>query len=95
MWIKFPDETKVVEAEWTDLLAGDTIDGDVTLVIKPDTTTFEATLLVTENNVSRIRLAGGEAGDGGYIVATINTVGGQTLKPAQPFKIKSRNSEGS
>lgn len=91
MWTKYPDETILESADWTDILRGDTISGAVSIEPTGDLT-CTASVSSTINGVSTIRITGGEAGESGFLVATINTTGAQVLKPQQAIKIVGRPS---
>lgn len=86
MWTKKPAEIRNEVADWTDVLDGDTITGTPTLALTGSLTcTIDHLSLV--DNISTMQITGGLAGESGYIVATINTAGGQVLTPQQALKI--------
>lgn len=89
MWTKYADTTILESADWTNLLRGDTISGDVTITVVGGLT-CTATVVNTTGNESTIRIQGGVTGESGFLLATITTAGGQTLKDQQPLKIIAR-----
>lgn len=90
MWTKYAEEITLESADWTDILRGDTISGSVTFEAT-GTLTCEATQIdLDENNIAKVKLQGGEGGESGFLIATINTDGGQLLRPQYPVKILNR-----
>lgn len=88
MWAKYFDETVKWSADWNDIIGDDTISTvDITV---GSGLTVTATVLSTSAGISTIRVSGGAVGEQGYLVATINTNGGQVLRPQQAVKVIDR-----